>query len=107
MDTKGPLGPSSDGSRFIYVIVNHFSNYIVTVPTPKKECSLCCKCNIHHWISKFGPPQILFTDRRTENFISETANCCTLFIFHHSPRTSHAPWTKRLVEVQNKTLEPT
>ena len=29
-------------------------------------------------------------------------NCCTLNFIRHSPKTEHAPWTNRLIEVQKK-----
>ena len=35
MDTKGPINPASEGHHYIYVIVDHFSNYIATVPAQK------------------------------------------------------------------------
>ena len=36
MDTENPINPDSEGYHYIYKIVDQFSNYIVTVPTPKK-----------------------------------------------------------------------
>ena len=35
MDIKGPWNPASEGAQYIYVFVDHFSNYIVTEPPPK------------------------------------------------------------------------
>ena len=35
MDTKGPLNPAFEDNHYIHVIVDHFRNYIVIVPTPK------------------------------------------------------------------------
>ena len=37
IDTKGPLNPASDGSHYTNVFVDPFSNYVVTVPTPKSN----------------------------------------------------------------------
>ena len=34
MYTKGPFDLASAGNHYIYIVVDHFSNYIVTVPTP-------------------------------------------------------------------------
>ena len=60
----------------------------------------------HHSISKFGIPRYLITDRGTEFFKSEIANSWTLSSFRHSSRTSNAPWTKELIEIQKKILVP-
>ena len=58
----------------------------------------------HHWITKFGPPKNLVTDRGSEYINSEFANLCTTMEIRHSPRTPYAPWTNGLVENQNRNL---
>ena len=104
MDTKGPLNPESDGIHCFFLIVDDFSNYIVTVPTPQNMAHYGVNAITRHWLSKFGPPQNLITDGGTEYSTFEMENCCTLFNICHSPRTSHAPWTNRFFHVQNKSL---
>ena len=104
MDTKGPINPASEGHHYIYVIVDHFSNYIATVPAQKNNAHCAIYALLHHWISKFGPPQYFVTDRGSEYINTEMTNLCVLFNIKHSPRTPHSPWTNGLVEVQNKNL---
>ena len=41
MDTKRPLKPAADWYLSFYVCADHFSNYIVTVSTPKKNWLRC------------------------------------------------------------------
>ena len=79
LDTKGPINPASDGNQKIRENVDPFSNYIVTVPGSKDIVQNALYAVFHQRISKFGPPQCLITDRRTEYLESEMANCCTLF----------------------------
>ena len=104
MDTKGPINHASEGNHYIYVNVDHFSKYIVIVPTPKKNDYYVLMAMIHHWISKIGLLLFLIKDWDTENPNSKMAKCSTLFNIRHSRRTSHAPWTNRPVEEQNKIL---
>ena len=106
LDTEGLLSFVSDGNHHIYVIVDHFTYYIVTAPTPKNNSHYAVNALNQYWISKLGPPQNLLTDKVTENPNSELKNCCTLFSNRHSPRKSQALWTNGLVEVQNKILQP-
>ena len=102
---KGPLNPASEGSHYIYEIVDCFSNYISIVPFTKNNDHFAANSIIQHKNSEFGPPQCLITEGGSEKCNSEMANCCTALNFRHSPRTSHAPWTHGLVEVQNDFLE--
>ena len=97
MDTEGPLKPAFLTNQYNYVIAEHFSNYILTVPTPKTNPHYAVNSLIHLSISNFGPLKIPITDQGTYYLKSEMANCCTLFRFRHSPGTSLAPWTIGLV----------
>ena len=104
IDTKGPLNQSSKQNSNIHVIVDAFSHFVVTVPVKQNNAQNAVTSILHHWITKFGPPISLVTDRGSEYFNSELANICTTMGIRHSPRTPYAPWTNGLVENQNKNL---
>ena len=91
MDTKGPINTAPERNLYIYEKVDLFSNYIVTVPTPKSNARYAVNATNHHWISKFFPPEYLITDRGTECLDFEIANCSTVFKVRHSPRIYLAP----------------
>ena len=55
--------------------------------------------------AKFGLPEILVMDNRTEFINNEIETLCLLYSIKHKPRTSHAPWTKGLVEGLNSSLQ--
>ena len=102
--TKGPINPPSKRNSNIHVIVDAFSHFVVTVPVKPNNAPNAFNSLLHHWITKFGPPIYLVTDRGSEYINSELANLCTTMGIRHSPRTPYAPWTKGLVENQNKNL---
>ena len=104
MDTKGPISPSSQNNSYIFVIIDAFSHFIVTNPAPHITSKYAIQTLLHHWITKFGPPQYLVTDRGTEYINQDMAHLCSLFHINHSPRTPYSPWTNGLVEVQNRNL---
>ena len=87
------------------MIVDAFSPFVVTVPIQQNNAQNAINSLLHHWITKFGPPVYLVTDRGSEYINSELANLCTTMGIRHSPRTPYAPWTNGLVENQNKNLE--
>ena len=104
MDTKGPINPPSNQNSYIHVIVDAFSQFVVTVPIKQNNAQNAVNSLLHHCITKFGPPIYLVTDRGSEYINSELANLCTTMGIRHSPRTPYAPWTNDLVENQNKNL---
>ena len=104
MDTKGPISPSSQNNSYIFVIIEAFSHFVVTNPAPNINSKYAIQTLLHHWITKFGPPQYLVTDRGTEYINQDMAHLCSLFHINHSPRTPYSPWTNGLVEVQNRNL---
>ena len=104
MDTKRPINPPSNQNSYIHVIVDDFSHFVVTVPIKQNNAQNAVNSLLHHWITKFGPPVYLVTDRGSEYTNSELANLCTTMGVRHLPRTLYAPWTNGLVENQNKNL---
>ena len=104
MDAKGPINPPSKQNSYFHVIVDAFSHFIVTVPVKQNNAQNAVNSQLHRWITKFGPPVYLITDRGSEYINSELANLCTTMGIRRSPRTPYAPWTNGLVENQNKNL---
>ena len=61
-DTKGPISPSSDGSSYVYVILDAFTQYVLVHPSPKNDATNALTVLFGHWIVKFGIPGFLVTD---------------------------------------------
>ena len=102
MDTKRPINPPSNHKSFIHVIVDAFSHFIVTVPIKSNNAKTGVKTLLHHWITKYGPPIYLVTDRGSEYINKDMAHICTLMGIKLSPRTIYSHWTNGLIEVHNK-----
>ena len=66
MDTKGPINPPSQRLSYNHVIVDAFSHFVVTVPIKSNNAKTAVKTLLHHWITKYGPPTYLVTDRGSE-----------------------------------------
>ena len=66
MDTKGPINPPPHNKSYIHVIIDAFSNFVVTVHIKSNNAKTAIKTLLHHWIIKFGPPIYLVTDRGSE-----------------------------------------
>ena len=103
-DTKGPISPSSEGNSYIMVIVDAFTHYVALNPVPHCNAYYAYTTLYEHWIAKFGLPEILVTDNRTEFINNEIITLCHLFNIKHKPRTSHAPWTNGLDNRSTQTV---
>ena len=104
MDIGSPLNPASEGNHYFFAFVDHFSNCIATVPTPKNKAHHTLNLIFQHSKSTFRPPYNRITDRRTVYLNYEMASYSILFNIRHWPRTSYVLWRKRFVEVQNEKL---
>ena len=104
MDTKGPLSPFSQSSSYSFVIIDALNHFFATNSAPHITSECFIQTLVHHWITKFSPPQYIVTDRGTEYNNKDVAHLCTLFNNNHSPRTPFSPWSIGLVEVQHRNL---
>ena len=55
MDTKGPISPTSNSNSYFFVIIDAFSHFIITNPTPNINSKHAIYTLLYHWITKFGP----------------------------------------------------
>ena len=104
MDTKAPINHPSQHKSYIHVIVDAFSHFVVTDPIKSNKAKTAVKTLLHHWITKFGQPIYLVTDRGSEYRNNDMAHLCTRMGTRHSPRTAYYFWTIGLVEVQKRKL---
>jgi hypothetical protein len=69
MDIVGPVRESRKGYRYILVISDYASRFVITIPMKDQKAHTVAKCLVHKVITKYGTPQHVLTDRGT-NFLS-------------------------------------
>ena len=65
IDITGPLPTSRNGHSYILGIIDYFSKFTMLIPLKKTDSTTIAKCILQNWISIFGAPHFLQSDRGT------------------------------------------
>ena len=104
VDLVGPL-PLSDGCRYLLTFVDRFTRWPEALPVPDMQSTTCCNAFIHHWLPRFGIPDDIVTDRRSQ-FVGGAWRelMSSLGIQTHST-TAYHPQSNGLVERMHRQLK--
>ena len=104
MDIMGPLTTSSEGHKYILLVVCAFTGWCECFPLKTQESSVIAQILFAEIFCRYGAPDIIVSDRG-KNFMSRlVAALCELFQVtrHHS--SAFHPQTNSSVERTNQTL---
>ena len=65
MDIVGPVREIRKGSRYILLISDYASRFVITIPMKDQTAHTVAKCLVHKVITKYGATQNILTDRGT------------------------------------------
>lgn len=104
MDIVGPVIESYRGSKYILVLMEYVTRYVIAFPLKDTTAQTIVKKLIKHVITKEGIPAQILTDQGS-NFQSETmAELCKQLGTKQIRTTSYHPQTDGAVERFNQTL---
>ena len=107
MDFWGPTPSySPNGNRYVLVITDHFTRYVVAHALPDNTASTTAKCFVEQLAFKFGIPRRLITDRGVHFNNELMMHLMTLLGTHHMKTAVYHPQANGVVERFNATFHP-
>ena len=106
IDISGPFKKTRNGYKFILGIIDYFSKYICLIPMKEITAIKIAKNVWIHWISKFGIPERIHSDRGT-NFTSNLfLEFCKLLGIKKTFTSPYYPQSDGLIERLFRTVKP-
>ena len=100
----GPL-PENDGFKYILLLGDQFSKWYEAVPMQNQEATTVAKYFVDCWVSRFGCPWNLHSDKGT-NFMSNLfKSMCKELGNDRTSTTAYPPQGNAMIERTNRTIE--
>ena len=106
MDIAGPLKVTKNGYKYILALVDHFSKYPVLVPMKSIDSESIAEAVFTKWISIFGPPNSLHSDRGSNLNSELVMKLCKEFNIQKTKTTPYYPQGDGIVERLFRTVKP-
>ena len=104
IDLVGPL-PISNGFSHMLTIIDRTSRWFEVVPLSSTTSSDCATALVEQWISRYGTPQQLVSDRGPQFTSSVWAHVSSVIGFHHVTTTAYHPQSNGIVERLHRSLK--
>jgi transposase InsO family protein len=104
VDLVGPL-PCSQGFTYLFTIIDRTTRWPEAVPLASTSAADCSLALLHGWISRFGMPAVITSDRGPQ-FTSQIWTALSdLLNLRLSPTTAYHPQSNGLVERFHRRLK--
>jgi len=104
VDLVGPL-PASKGFTYLFMIIDRTSRWPVAIPIAATTTVDCANALFQGWVSRFGVPAVITSDRRAQFTSSLWAALCSLLNIQHNQTTAYHPQSKGMVERFHRCLK--
>ena len=97
MDIVGPL-PASKGFTYLFTIIDRTSRWPEAIPIAATTTVDCANALFQGWVSRFGVPEVITSDRGAQFTSSLWAALCSLLNIQHNQTTAYHPQSNAMVE---------
>ena len=103
-DICGPVTESKHGFKYILVVTDYASRYVITVPMIDQTAKTIAKHLVYDVFTIFGGATSMLTDKGTNLLAGVVQTICDLFGVERITTTSFHPQTDGLTERFNRTM---
>ena len=104
IDIVGPL-PSSQGYSYLLTMINRTTHWPEAVPLSSISTESCVRAFISTWVSSFGVPSTLTSERGAQFTSSVWARVCRILGISSSQTTSFHPQSNGMIERFHRSLK--
>ena len=103
-DVMGPLECTVRGNQYILVIQDYFTKWLEIYSIPNHTAKTVANCVVE-WISRYGTPRRLHSDRAPEFLSMLFRELCDLFEVKKTYCSPYSPWSDGMVERSNRVIK--
>ncbi len=96
VDLVGPL-PASNGFTYLFTIIDRTSRWPEAIPIAATTTVDCANALFQGWVSRFGVPAVITSDRGAQFTSSLWAALCSLLNIQHNQTTTYHPQSNGMV----------
>ena len=104
LDIVGPL-PQAAGFSYLLTVIDRYSRWLEAIPLISITAQDCALALLRHWVSRFGVPSSIATDRGRQFTGTLWAELTALLGISRTQTTAYHPQSNGLIERQHRTLK--
>ena len=97
--------PLLRGYRYLLTIIDHTTRWPEAIPVADMSAQTCATAFVSGWVSRYGVPAILTSDRGAQFCSSFWRSFCSILGINHSTTTAYHPQSNGMVERLNRRLK--
>jgi len=105
VDLVGPLPTSREGFRYLFTIIDRSTRWLEAVPVKTLEAATAADALVAGWVSRFGVPAFITSDRGTQFTSQIWEILCTRLGVHHIQTTAFHPCSNGMIERAHRQLK--
>ena len=105
LDLVGPLTTSCDGHAHVMTMIDRSTRWVEVIPLTSTTATACADAHVSRWISRFGVPATITTDRGVQFTSAVWEVLCKRLGIHHVTTTAYHPQSNGIVERFHRQLK--